>query len=221
MAEAEDFTPPWLTDKPAAMLPEDWSRLTQAYWQYTNTYYRHTEITKHFLAPANVVFVVQMINKSLREITGEPTFECKEFYTGDLQLSMAEVAYGNSSYANTGKPEDFGTAVDVLTGKFIDMWITDLWIGWREKQRYQQWMLEDNRLKQFPYPEIEPHNHASTAWDIGDYKLSSPWSVGYQDFLDRYRHPCTKMPQISECPNKTSVQYFFNQVFQERCSGSN
>lgn len=217
MAENSDFYPPWKSEKPANISPQDWTRLTEAYWLYTNIYYRHTEVTKHFLAPANVALILQMINDAMRQITKEPGYEMTEFYDGNLAQSLAEVAYGNSSYANTGNAQDFATSVDLLTGRFIDMWITDLWVGWREKQRYQQWMIEDNRLKQFPYPEQEEHTNNAVAINTGDYIVSSPWRNGFQDFMDRYRHPCTNMPEIQQCPDKTSVSYFFDQVFAPRC----
>ena len=218
MAENSDFNPPWKNQKPSNISPEDWNRLTEAYWIYTNTYFRHTEVTKHFLHPANVALIVQMINAGMRQITEEPTFEVSEFYDGNLAMSLSEVAYGNSSYANTGEPGNFATSVDALSGKFIDMWMTDLWIGWKEKQYYQQWMLEDNRLRQFPYPVQEDHTNHSVAINTGDYIVSSPWRNGHADFMKRYRHPCTNMPQISQCPNKTDLPYFFDQVFGKRCS---
>lgn len=221
MAENSDFYPPWKDKKPAELSWQDWNRLTEAYWIYTNTYFRHTEVTKNFLHPANVAMIVQMINVSLRQITEEPTYEMGEFYDGNLAMSLSEVAYGNSAYANTGSPENFGTSVDALSGKFIDMWITDLWIGWREKQRYQQYMIEDNRLKQFPYPEQEEHSNNAISYNTGDYIVSSPWNNGHADFLKRYRHPCTNMPDIKQCPDKAELSYFFDQVFAKRCTPDN
>lgn len=206
MAEDKDYSPPWLLQKPPQMFPEDWERLTEAYWLYTNMYFRHTEITRAFLHPLNVAYINSMLNRALSEIVGHK-FTCKEFYTGELAQSLADTAYGNSSYANTNDSlARTEIAIDTLTGKFIDSWISDLWIGWRNEARFHEWAIEDNRMKFFPYPEQEQHTKNDTAIVTGDYMLASPWSVGYGDFLKRFKQP--------ECldPDPTSLPFFFNRI---------
>ena len=208
MAEEADFHPPWLNQKPSTMYPEDWNRLCQAYWLYTNMYFRHTVITKEFLAPQNVAYIIGMINRALSEIR-KAKFTCKEFYTGELQQSLADTAYGNSSYANTdGRPDITKINVDRLTGKFIDSWISDLWIGLRAETRFQEWAIEDNRMKFFPYPVQEEHTLNNVAVMTGDYMLSSPWSVGYKDFLKRFDQPNC----IEGNRDTTSVAFFFDKI---------
>ena len=208
MAEEADFQPPWLLQKPADMFPEDWVRLCEAYWLYTNMYFRHTEITRRFLHPLNVAYIVGMVNRALTELV-KTKFICREFYTGEFQQSLADTAYGNSSYANTNNQLDVTARnVDELTGKFIDMWITDLWLGWRNQARFQQYALEDNRMKFFPYPPQEPITGHSVTYDIGTRTVSSPWRLGHADFLLRLDRPTC----LAKNRDPTSVAFFFDKI---------
>ena len=189
MAEEVDFHPPWLHEKPNYMLIQDWERLTEAYWLYTSMYFRHTAITRAFLHPVNVAYVISEINKTMSKLAGEP-FTTTEFYTGWLQQLMADCAYGNSALANTGGRADMTRkAIDQITGKFIDAAVTDLWTGLRAQTRFNEWALEDKRLRAFPYPEKEDRPLHSVAQNISEYTLSSPYNVGYKDFLERFRQP--------------------------------
>lgn len=209
MAEEIDFKPTWLHEKPDHMFPEDWTRLTQAYWLYTSMYFRHTEITKNFLHPLNVAFIISTINSRMSELTAV-NFMCREFYTSEFQQSLADVAYGNSSYVNTGNNADRARAsVDKLTASFIDMWLSDLWIGWRNEARFRQWALEDERIRFFPYAESQGSNDIVNTSNekASDYLLSSPWNKGYEDFLLRNNRPTCINPEDS-----TSVKFFFNKI---------
>ena len=211
MAEEADFQPPWLLQKPAEMYPEDWSRLCQAYWLYTNMYFRHTDITRRFLHPLNVAYIVSMINGAMSQLV-KGKFICREFYTMELQQSLADTAYGNSSYANTNNQLDKTVSnVDELTGKFIDMWLTDLWLGWRAQARFQQWAIEDNRMKFFPYPPQEEHTGGIVRYDTGTYMLSSPWRYGYEDFMKRLDRPTC----INGNQDTTSTGFFFDKILNK------
>jgi hypothetical protein len=208
MAEYRDFHPDWIVAKPADMLPPDWDRLTEAYWIYTSQYLRHTIITRQFLHPLNVAFIVSMLNRAMSQKTNT-RFSCTEYYTGELAQDMADVAFGNSSYANTNN-EPFRTkvAIDDLTQKFIDKWITNISMGWLEQGIFNQWALENNRIQYFPYPIQEEHTLHNWAIEVGDYMLSSPFSNANKDFLLRYNQPqCLNGQQ-----DTTSPAYFFNQA---------
>lgn len=208
MAEPRDFTPSWLNAKPDYMLPQDWARLQEAYWLYTNTYYRHTVITRNFLAPLNVAYMVAMLNRAMSQKTNT-RYTVPEFYTGELQQDMAEVAYGNSIY-NQGNMEKWRVkaSIDELTWKFIDKWITELSIGWSGQSRFNAWALENDRMQFFPYPEQEQHTLHNVAYETGDYMLSSPWSRGFNDFLTRYNQPeCLRGNVDTSTP-----KYFFKQA---------
>lgn len=220
MAEPGDFHPAWLGEKPNDMHQLDWERLCEAYWLYTNMYFRHTEVTKQFLHPLNVAYIVGTINRAMTEIV-KTKFTCKEFYTSELQQSLADTAYGNSSYANTNNQADrTAIAIDRLTGKFIDQWITDLWVGWQSETRFHEWAIEDNRMKFFPYP-IKEDNPTDTQLYTADYLVSSPWAVGYHDFLTRFRQPdcinrqAMNSPEGQNAPT-TSLYFFFDKILNPR-----
>ena len=173
MSQPEDFNPPWLLDKPAGMSEMQWDQLTLPYWLFARQYFTFTPVGKLFLAPDNVALCITRINQAMSKAIGHPFMI--PLSDGDFAQAMAQMANENSKLGFEERN------LDILTYQFIDSQTADYYTGWRQWQRYNSWILEQNRMKTMPYGEYSPAQK-SVVVDTATYMLSSPWRHAHNEW---------------------------------------
>eukprot|EP00696_Hemimastix_kukwesjijk_P012971 gnl/Hemi2/26293_TR8826_c0_g1_i1.p1 gnl/Hemi2/26293_TR8826_c0_g1~~gnl/Hemi2/26293_TR8826_c0_g1_i1.p1 ORF type:complete len:223 (-),score=33.31 gnl/Hemi2/26293_TR8826_c0_g1_i1:59-727(-) len=169
--------PTWLTAQPAGMSDLEFRLLQQPYFLFLQMYNRSSPMADELLRPTNVAWVYTQINEGLSKITGQK-YVSSCLSDGTLASDMARAAGESSKLAYD--PE----APARLSYTVVQHIIHDEYIGWRQQERYRQWVLEENRDWNIEYGDNSDQlERGQYRTYIGDYILSHPWRRAHPGYV--------------------------------------
>jgi hypothetical protein len=156
----------------------DFNNIGQFFNAYGNI--NQSPVSNLFFAPSNIAYLQKQLERVLTFLVNETV---KVPVNEEFMQSMYDVYSQNGGLAYLNQ---YG--LDQLNENLIEWEARIQYVSIRQQKRYDDWILKENRVLTFPYPEPTKSLKGETVISTSGYMLTNPWKNNFGNALETIYH---------------------------------